>query len=280
MRRKWLIAILILAVVGIILAVVFINLFRDKDTRELSSNVHEYVENGYLDADGELATTIVDYLQTIAQVESSGLDLTEMHNQAQNSLDTYLAFETIGGFFDREIIFATYTNEYKDNFKYIANDLGKAENKAKQLVTYLNEHKVESGYWTSGTWEDCKWQVKDLIQFTTSAFSRLGVVYQASIRSDIMKNDLTEVIFDVVSNELQKVQKLFAEDNENLSATDGAVLKNFAETYLSVDGATKILRFKHNDDAKAKVKVILESKKNGEEYQNLSEYRLLLEGMI
>ena len=46
MKKKWLILILVLAIIGVVLAIVFINLFKVRDTKALSENLLEVTQTG------------------------------------------------------------------------------------------------------------------------------------------------------------------------------------------------------------------------------------------
>lgn len=268
MKKKWFIAILILAIIAVVLAIVFINLFREKDTKQLALDVHQSVETGYLSENSEEFKIIDSYLREV----SSKLTTTAEKAEVKNYLDSYNAYTVVGDFFDRQIIFTQFTETYKNNRKSIADKLSNAQSKAVALKNYISENRdlaQGSDYWQANTWANCKQDMKDLMSYTIQAFNLLGDVYQASVPSKLMNNGLTDVIFD----EIERSSKLIIEKSTE-NELYGSNLSSFINIYLSKNGEQIILNFEYNKVAQAKVEDI---KKNGTES---SYYSDLLTGRI
>ena len=157
MKRKGLIIVAILAIVAVVLTVVFITLFRKKDTNELAANVNEVValNSGYLNEDNASNKLIDDYLNVVAtKVETQG----EM-NEIRNYAKAYQAYEIIAEFYNRQMVFAEFNETYKNNRKAVARSLQNAQSKADSIAAYINSITPavgDSDYWKANTWADCK----------------------------------------------------------------------------------------------------------------------------
>ncbi|MBP3431945.1 MAG: hypothetical protein J6K39_03740 [Clostridia bacterium] len=264
MKKKGFFVIFILLVVAVVLTIVFINLFREKDTGALVRNVHSTVTNGYLNKDDDKNKKIDEYLTQLATLG----DLSDaQRNQVSNYLSAYAAFETFGDFFDREIVFTQYTNEYKNNRGAIENDFSKAQNAVDGLYGYLEVNKTSIGnsdFWVATSWNDCDDYMADIFNYTVDAINRLADVYQSSATSNLMRNDFTQVLFMATEN-------LFAETTEKLTtdASAGRQVYTFVRRYFSEDGVNYILNYNYNDSLQGKVFKILENGTVAAEYQNL-----------
>ena len=102
MKRRGFSIILILVIIAAVLAVVFVALFKEKNTKALAESVNSYVgsENGYLNEKSESYKTIDKYLSEI----STKLTTTEEKNETKNYQMSYRTFVVAGEFFDREIV--------------------------------------------------------------------------------------------------------------------------------------------------------------------------------
>ena len=137
--RKWFIAIVILLIIAAVLTVVFINLFREKDTKETINTVHHYVQEGYLNAESHENEITRQYLEQIKALPSTVENITdEAHNLASNAIVALDAFEIYGGFFDREIIYTKYTEVYRSNRKAVADNFSDAQRYINALTSYLD----------------------------------------------------------------------------------------------------------------------------------------------
>ena len=102
MKRRGFSIILILVIVAAVLTVVFINLFKEKDTKALAENLNSYVgsENGYLNAENENYKIIDEYLSSV----STKLTAAEEKNETKNYQMSYRTFVVAGEFFNRECL--------------------------------------------------------------------------------------------------------------------------------------------------------------------------------
>ena len=87
MKRKGLIIVAILAIVAVVLTVVFITLFRKKDTNELAANINEVValKSGYLNDQNESNIVIDDYLNVVVSKVQTPGEMNEIKNYAKLS---------------------------------------------------------------------------------------------------------------------------------------------------------------------------------------------------
>lgn len=262
MKRKGFIVVLILAIVAVILTIVFINLFKERDTEKLSKSVNTYVSDGYLDDESEEYLTINDYLSNIYSKISSMSEKTEVKNYQ----DSYKAYVVYGEFMNRQIVFSEYTETYKNERKKIETDLKKGQNVAEDLTAYIIENKDltgESGYWQANTWANCKGYMSDLFGYTSDAFNRLGDVYTASVTSPLMNNDLTALIFNTTKELSNKIS-----ENLNQDASCGEALYNFVNIYLVQNKENVILNFNYNAVQQENIKKINEKSEDWESLYN------------
>jgi len=262
MKKKWFIVILILVAIAVVLTVVFINLFREKNTDELAKNVYNVTENGYLNDENEKNIAIKKYLQNILPLsELSDAEKTEV----KNYYDSFVAFEIYGKFFERQIVFTKYTNVYKDNRKKISNAFNKAQGVVNNMYNYIQAHEdAVNDFWLATTWADCDSFMKEIFDNTKYAISRLAEVYQTSVTSPLMKNDFTKVVFKTTDELLDEVSKEI-----KTSKTASENLLKLANSYLTVQGEKNILNFNYNSVMKSNVASILKDGKNAPEYVKL-----------
>lgn len=262
MKRKGFIVVLILAIVAVVLTIVFINLFKERDTEKLSKNVNNYASEGYLNDESEEYTTINDYLQTIYNKISSMSEKAEVKNYQ----DSYKAYVVYGEFMNRQIVFSEYTETYKNERKKIETDLKKGQNVAENLAAYIIENKDLTGgsdYWQANTWANCKGYMSDLFKYTSDAFNRLGKVYTASVTSPLMNNDLTTLVFNTaeeMSNEIS--------ENLNQDSSCGEKLYNFVNIYLVQEKENVILDFNYNAIQQENIKKINDKSEGWESLYN------------
>lgn len=269
MKRKGFIIVLILAIVAVVLTIVFINLFKERDTQKLSKNVNNYVSTGYLSDESEEYLTINDYLSNVYN------KITSMNEKAEvkNYQDSYRAYVVYGEFVNRQLVFSEYTETYKNERKRIETDLGRGQSVAKKLTSYIIENKDLTGgsdYWEANTWANCKGYMSDLFKYTSDAFNRLGDVYTASVTSPMMNNDLTTLIFKTAEDMSNKIS-----ENLNQDSSCGETLYNFVNTYLTKDRENVILNFNYNSVQQENVKKINEQSEGWE-----SVYNAFLQGNI
>lgn len=259
-NKKWIFIILALVVIGVILAIVFINLFKEKDTKQVANSLHSYVEEGYLHNDEEQNENqnIKDYLGKVIAPE------------AEQYLAAFKAFEIYGQFLDREFSFVEYTNVYKNLRKSTTNNLSKAQKAANSLYSYVDEHPnaLQDGFWTPQTWQDCEKYVVTIVNSTADALINVFAMYQEGAVKNLHANDFTKAIKFATEN---CVKQLKSEQKES----SGTNLLKMAEAYLTLNKEKCILQYQDNEVLKTKVKIIL-----GESGDKSAEYSLLLSGSI
>lgn len=268
MKKKWFLGILIVAIIAVILTIVFINLFGEKDTKELSQEVHSYIENGYLSQENEDYEKIIEYLDAVYPKLSTSTERSEVLNYK----NAYQAYAVAGEFFDRQMVFTEFTDVYKNNRKKIENNLNNAQEKAQNLAKTIKENENltnGSEYWEANTWANYKGEMREIISSTTTAINLLGEVYISSVPSKIMNNDLTKLIFDVVKEYSIEILEKTTQD-EML----GQKLNEFVNYYLTKEGEVKILNFLYNSTSQDKVADIVEKGKESEFYSDLLEGRI------
>lgn len=264
MKRRGFLIILILVIIAAVLTVVFINLFKEKDTKALAESLNSYVgsENGYLNSENKNYKTIDEYLSGV----STKLTSAEEKNETKNYQMSYRTFVVAGEFFNREMVYTEFTNVYKDNRKNIQENLSKGQECASQLAKFINENKAitaGSAYWEANTWTNCKDYMKNLFNYTMNAFTSLDNVYEASVPSKILNNELTSLIFETFDELAEKTITDLRADSDC-----GTSLYNFANNYMSKNKESIILRFNYNATAQENVKIIREKSSGWETKYN------------
>ena len=256
MKKKGFIIVLILAIVAVVLTIVFINLFKERDTQKLAKNLNTAVAEGYLSDESEEYLTINEYLSSIYNKLTSSSEKSEVKNYQ----DSYKAYVVYGEFMNRQIVFSEYTETYKNERKKIETDLKRGQNAAEQMSSYIIENIDVTGgsdYWQANTWANCKGYMSDLFAYTSDAFNRLGDVYAASVTSPLMNNALTTLVFNTAEELSGDVSEKLIQDS-----SCGQTLFNFVNNYLVQSKEGVILNFNYNADQQNTVKIISE-KSNG-----------------
>lgn len=259
MKRKGLWIFVILALIAVVLAIVFINLFSDKDTKALAQEVNKVATEGYLFEESEEYKEINQYLATVyATLEE------EEKNEVLNSQNILKASSLMIDFYNRQILYSKFTEEYKVERKQIEKDFSQAQTKAQEFVVYIQENKSEgSAWWLANTWVEGKKYMQDIVSNTKSAFERLEKVYVASVDSKIMNNDFTSIIFEATS-------KLLTETQENLAKSGyGIKLYNFISIYYTLNGEKMIINYNYNASMQNEVSDIKELGEESLFYDNL-----------
>lgn len=249
---KWTIGIVILAIVAIVLTIVFINLFKERETTELATEINEVAENGYLSSESEEYQQVQKYLQNVASYFSDG----EEKYTIQNYKDSYTAFTVAIDFFNREMLFTKYTDEYKENLREIKDDFKDGQEAAEDLKDYINETKQvvgDSPFWNTNTWQTAQGYMKTIFEGSRDALTRLGIVYKASVNSSLMNNDYTTIIFDGFTNVTNQVVS-----DLGTNATKGNALMAYTNAYLSAANEEYILGYAYNTKLQSSVKDIKE----------------------
>lgn len=257
MRKKWFIVILFLVIIAVVMAIIFINLFKERDTKRLSTNINNVLNGGYLDSNGEIYTTIEEYLNNIlpmlkaedqAQDKETNQDI--VIENYQEMYDSYIVFAQ---FVNREFVFSQYNETYQVQSNKIIKSLSNAQNSAENMVNYINENKdlvADSSFWTVNTWATCKVYMDELINNTYNAYVGLVDVFQASVPSKFVNNELTSLIFSTA-------QALQEDILETPTILLGETLKTLINAYLTKDNEWKILEYLYDETAQQNVQTIL-----------------------
>ena len=268
MKKKWVVIIAILLIVGIVLAIIFVNLFKERDTKDLALRVTEVAENGYLNEENESYNTIVDYLDMMQQRLNTLQTQTE-RNQAENYLQIYQSANILIKYINKDFVFSNYTSIYKANKKRIENNFSTAQEYADKLAEEINSAKdlvADSDFWNISTWANFSQDLNKLFQSTTSACTALCDVYISCVNSKFANNDLTYIIFNQTKTNL---------NNSFEKNTEQGVGKNFYDfvnSYLT--NFTQIQEYIYDLSLQDKV---LDIKQNGE---NSSYYTAFLAGTL
>lgn len=257
MRKKWFIVILFLVIIAVVMAIIFINLFKERDTKRLSTNINNVLNGGYLDSNGEIYTTVEEYLNNIlpmlkaedqAQDKETNQDI--VIENYQEMYDSYIVFAQ---FVNREFVFSQYNETYQVQSNKIIKSLSNAQNSAENMVNYINENKdlvADSSFWTVNTWATCKGYMDELINNTYNAYVGLVDVFQASVPSKFVNNELTSLIFSTA-------QALQEDILETPTILLGETLKTLINAYLTKDNEWKILEYLYDETAQQNVQTIL-----------------------
>lgn len=270
MKKKWWILILILVVVAIVLTIVFINLFKERDTKVLSEKIYDVSQTGYLSPESKENAVIEEYLTNLLKLggnfsESEDVDKKEVA-KISNYLSAYNSFEISIQFFAREMIFAKASDTYISNRKKVEDNLSQAQKLAEELEKYISDpnHKTGgSNFWTAQTWADCREKMTKMINKTADAMMQLAEIYQKSVPSVVegkgfLNNEFTEIILDEMTNLTKNITEKAEEDEKY-----GANLYNFVNAYLSEKNEKNILNYIYNNetfDETLKDKVTLQKK--------------------
>lgn len=270
MKKKWWILILILVVVAIVLTIVFINLFKERDTKVLSEKIYDVSQTGYLSPESKENAVIEEYLTNLLKLggnfsESEDVDKKEVA-KISNYLSAYNSFEISIQFFAREMIFAKASDTYINNRKKVEDNLSQAQKLAEELEKYISDpnHKTDgSNFWTAQTWADCREKMTKMINKTADAMMQLAEIYQKSVPSVVegkgfLNNEFTEIILDEMTNLTKNITEKAEEDEKY-----GVNLYNFVNAYLSEKNEKNILNYIYNNetfDETLKDKVTLQKK--------------------
>ena len=274
MKKRWFILILVLVVIAVVLAIVFVNLFREKNTSALADSVNSVTQSGYLSKENKSNQEIDEYLNSMLKLSENipedylstllkTEDLQAEKNLIKNYANAYAAFEVVGEFFNREIVFTKYTNVYKSQKKKIQKNFSNAQSAVDALSKYFNEQNVKIGNadeWLARTWDDCKSNLVNLFNYTSEAFSGLTEVYKSCVNSVVLNNGLSDIILD----EVGKMTVGVLEGKVDF----GEKLLNFVNAYLTREGEKLILDYSYVAGIQLIVKDIKEKGEDSSYYAN------------
>lgn len=267
MKKRWLILTIVLIVIAIVLAIVFVNLFRPKNTQALAKNVTSVTNSGYLSEENSSNKQIDQYLELLS---SQNIEKEEV----EAFFKAYQAFEVAGKFFDRQMIFSTYSKTYQNNLKNVQKNFQHAQDAAQKLENYLldNLEKIDDSFvgrpqWLVLSWQDCKADMKALLVYSGNAFEALTNIFVDSVASKIVNNTFCQVV-------LQHFTQTAKFSNEE--TLDGAALLSFANAYLSVEGEKQILQHEFSQDLQNKAKDLQEKQQESEFFKAFVEGTLIV----
>ena len=254
MKKKWIIITIILLIIAVVLTIVFINLFSERDTEDLSNAVKTNVQTGYLKDDGETYLKIDNYFDVMLKQSSLAQDDRNKITNAQNLYETYLI---VGEFYNKQILFSSYNDVYAKNRNQAIDNLNSANSKASEIVSYLdaNSELVDgSDYWQARTWDDVEPMVKDFLNYNNLAFSALQPIFVSCVDSKVVSNDFSALILSTINLYLDEV-------NENWqNATEVNTAYTMANSYLT-NHYNQIMSYRYSTQLQSNVEDIL---KNGE----------------
>lgn len=282
MKRKSVIAILVLFVVAVILAIVFISLFGNKTTKKLATAMNESVESGYLSTDSGEYKNVTNALEKIQSTVG-----TAYATEITIYLNTYKAYVYVGEFFNDEAYYMDYTKYYKNNRKKVENKLSDAQESMTKMSNYVKEKVTpeltgDKSFWLDTVWSNCKQYMYDSLKDTIDAFNIASNIYQKSISSKLINNDLSTVVFNALKTESSKVlEDMTKLKNGDTSTTvtdiNSTKLYDFAESWFKYDspssnsGMKAILSYQYNttENTQTIVANLLEYGEQSESYNKL-----------
>ncbi len=269
MKKKVVWVVIALVLVGAALGYVFFSLFAGRNTAELAQFVANVTDTGYLSAKNTANTEMDAYLKDMA----TKTELASEKDKIEDYQTFFEAAETVGQFFRRQIVFTQYTKTYRDNRKKVQDNFSSAGKLATQLQTFINDTMEGAGsshYWQASTWNERCGDVQKMMNQTADALYYLCEIYQTCVVSKLLNNDFAKVLFMAVQDALKDVKSAD-------KTTGGAQLNKLAQSYMSVEGEKKIIRYNYNDTLKAKIEKIISLGENGKTSQ---EYQQFLSGTL
>lgn len=230
-RRNGFLIILFIAIVAVVLTIVFVNLFKDRSTTDLSQDVNTVIEEGYLNDEGETYTQIQDYLSMMKTKLESNEETKSYAIEAANYISLYKSTSKFAKFANKNLAFSSYNNVFKANKKAIKKGIAGANASANILASKIEADKElysGSDFWTIETWKTYSNELKSVMNQTFNTFDKLIIVYKASVDSSIYNNDFIEIVFDRTQYLLKDV-----EENVGQDKTSGQKLESFVNSYLN-----------------------------------------------
>lgn len=260
MKKRW-IFIIIALIVAVVLVIVFVNLFKERDTLDLTNNVMEKVQGGYLDDETEDYQTFENYLETMTAT-SSEYDI-EIKN-TQNFLATY---SVLGEFYGKQIFFTEYNETYTDHKNNIKDALNDAQETFNNITTYIEETQdMTSGSptWQITTWEYLRDDIVSFIKNNNRAFSELQAVYEGCVTSKLANNAFSTLVLTTINTYLEDGDKNFGISLDNTTA----VALTMAQAYLQ-GHYEDIMGYQYDTILQEQVNDIQENGNHSEHYNAL-----------
>lgn len=200
--KKGIIFTVIILIVAAVLTVVFVTLFKERDTDAVADKVISVVDEGYLSENSD-KETIEDYLDYMSSRANEQADEITM------SKTLIAVYDKLGDFYKAHIAFTSYNSTYKLNKSDIINGLNSASNSMDDMVSYINSHTAgNNNSWEARTWDDVRVMMFEFIEANNRAFASLGNVYTACGNSQIVNNDYTSEVLGAISEHLSSYENL------------------------------------------------------------------------
>lgn len=191
MKKKGIIVVIALLLVAAVLAVVFVLLFKDKNTKSLATDLNTAVTTGYLSETSDEYTAIHGYLERYEGMSANNTEVT-------NYREILEAYTDVAVFFNNEAAFMQHSKVYSKNRKKIVSALKSAQSNATKLMNTIKEKQEITGgseRWEKVVWDNYKDYAQNMVMDTIKAFDLLSTVYSASVSSKLLNNDLTDILF-------------------------------------------------------------------------------------
>ncbi len=222
--KKGIIFTTIILIVAAILTVVFVTLFKERDTDAVADKVISVVDEGYLSEDTD-KETIEEYLNYMRSNAGASTDEVRM------SINFYSAYDKLGDFYREHIIFTSYNSTYRANRDDVIGGFNTATDRAEDMVDYIVSNTAgESESWEARTWDDVRVMMFEFIEANNRAFIALGNIYPACGNSEITNNDFTTAVLNGINKHLSDYQNADETIDKNQIATN---VNNMATKYLT-----------------------------------------------
>ena len=243
--KKGIIFTVILFIVAGVLAIVFVTLFKDKDTKAVANKVLSVTSEGYL-SNGEDREVFEKYLDNM-------LGKTENDDEIILSISLYATYNRLGEFFRENIVFTSFTNEYKRNKDDIIGGLTNADKKFDEMVSYITTNTAgDNEAWEARTWDDIQPMMLEFIEQNNRAFAGLARIYPSCGDSKVTNNDFTTVLFETIDRYLSSYADAGTARKQALTH----YLKNLTTDYLNVE---LIYGYLYNETWQTEITDILEN---------------------
>ena len=123
--KKGIIFTVIILIVAAVLTVVFVTLFKERDTDAVANKVISVVDEGYLseNSDKEALEDYLDYMSA-----------SEQNDEVTMSKTLLATYDKLGDFYREHIAFTSYNSTYKSNKGDIINGLDSASDSMDEMV--------------------------------------------------------------------------------------------------------------------------------------------------
>ena len=265
MNKKKLIFWIILGivVVGVVLAILFVTLFGNKDTKALAENLNSYTTSeGYLCSTSERNQKIDAYFD-----ETFSLLSGDDANEVKNYKAIYENYEKISSYFNKEIAYMNYNNTYKSKRGEIERNLKDAQNAVDNLIKKVEENAeiITDNNLKKIVWQDNKSYAKEFVEKTISAFNTLADVYTDCVSSTLLNNSYSKANFIVLKNLSSDILKNITKENVTTTLT------SFTIVHFSDAGTTRIINFACNQNEKTKIDDVAKNGNKSEFYDDFVE---------